>query len=113
MTFKDSTGWPGHMGKRPTFQQSTMASDGISRRATRGVCRMCLRTRKTDTHLKTVGEVHHGFATGYIWECIDAGECERVAKSKMENPAKTGPVNMAKLETASKVGRLVVYQFFS
>jgi hypothetical protein len=56
-----------------------MASNGLTSRAGKGKCRICHRVRNTQTGVKAVGEVHHGFATGYIWECINIEECENVA----------------------------------
>ncbi len=61
-----------------------MASNGLLNRAKKGVCRMCLRVRCTEKHVKPVGEVHHGFATGYIWQCIDAGDCEKTIAIKLK-----------------------------
>jgi hypothetical protein len=56
-----------------------MASNGLLNRAKNGKCRICRRSRCTEKYVKAVGEVHHGYATGHIWECIDADECEKVA----------------------------------
>lgn len=60
-----------------------MASNGLMQYAKRGKCRICQRTRETDTKVKAVGEVRHGYATGHIWECIDTDECDKVAKEKI------------------------------
>ena len=62
-----------------------MASNGLEDFAKRGRCRICYRTRETVTHVKAVGEVRHGYATGHIWECIDVDECENVAKERVKN----------------------------
>lgn len=60
-----------------------MASNGLLKRAKTGKCRMCYRVRSTDKYLKAVGEVHHGSATGHIWECKDEKECEEAANKKI------------------------------
>ena len=60
-----------------------MASDGLTNRAKRGKCRICQRVRKTDTQVKAVGEVRHGFAVGHIWECIDTEQCDKVALERI------------------------------
>lgn len=61
-----------------------MASDGLTKYAKNGKCRMCLRVRKTDLHLKIVGEVRHGYATGHIWECIDTVSCDHAIQNKLD-----------------------------
>ena len=60
-----------------------MASNGLIQYAKTGKCHICRRVRKTDVHVKPVGEVRRGFATGHIWECIDTEDCERVAKERI------------------------------
>ena len=60
-----------------------MASDGLLNYAKTGKCHICQRVRKTDTQVKSVGEVRHGYATGHIWECIDKEECDKVAQKKI------------------------------
>lgn len=62
-----------------------MASNGFFKIAKNGKCRMCQRVRSTDKYLKRVGEVAHGFATGYIWECTDISDCEKVIESKLKD----------------------------
>lgn len=47
---------------------------------------MCRRRRNTANYLKIVGEVRHGFAIGYIWECEDVKECDAAIESKLSNP---------------------------
>jgi hypothetical protein len=54
-----------------------MASNGLLNRAKNGKCRNCKRVRNTAKYLNDVGEVRHGFAVGYIWECIDKDECNK------------------------------------
>jgi hypothetical protein len=66
-----------------------MASDGLLNRAKKGKCRMCYRVRCTDKHVKAVGEVRHGFATGHIWECKDVDECEKVAIERMNDKTRS------------------------
>lgn len=56
-----------------------MASNGLLNRAKKGKCRICYRVRCTNKHVKAVGEVRHGFATGHVWECKDIEECENGA----------------------------------
>lgn len=62
-----------------------MASNGLMVYAKKGKCRICYRTRVTSFHVKPVGEVRHGYATGHIWECKDIIECEKVAKERIKN----------------------------
>jgi len=61
-----------------------MASNGLLKRAVKGTCRICQRVRNTSNQVKAVGEVHHGFATGHVWECIDIEDCEKVARNKLK-----------------------------
>lgn len=70
---------------------------------------MCLRCRDTQTQLKAVGEVVHGYATGHIWECVDIDGCDKAAQAKLVNP-KTSSLNIGRLEVAARVGRLKSYQ---
>jgi hypothetical protein len=56
-----------------------MASNGLLNRAKKGKCRICQRQRCTEKHVRAVGEVSHGYATGHIWECIDVVECKEKA----------------------------------
>lgn len=74
-----------------------MASDGLSNRAKKGKCRICYRVRCTDKHVKAVGEVRHGFATGHIWECKDVDECEKVAIERMHDVTRSDR-NLIKIE---------------
>jgi hypothetical protein len=61
-----------------------MASNGLRDRAKKGTCRVCFRTRSTEKHVKAVGEVRHGYATGHIWECADEKECDGVALERIK-----------------------------
>lgn len=89
-----------------------MASDGLLNKAKKGTCRICQRSRKTDTQVKAVGEVHHGFATGHIWECINIKDCNKVAMEKLQKPQLNGSVRN-KIETGLKRGRFTKYTFVS
>lgn len=62
-----------------------MASDGLHKKASSGVCRMCQRRRCTEKHVKAVGEVLHGFATGHIWECVDTNNCDENIALRLAN----------------------------
>lgn len=62
-----------------------MASNGLVQYANRGKCRICQRQRKTDLHVKPVGEIHWGYATGHIWECVDRQDCIEKACKKIRN----------------------------
>lgn len=84
-----------------------MASDGLSNTARTGTCRMCLRARKSE-HLKIVGEVRHGFATGHIWECKNIVDCETAVMRKL-NDDKLDSVKETKIRTAMKIGRYDKY----
>ena len=46
---------------------------------------MCYRRRCTDKHVKPVGEVRKGYATGYIWECMDIEDCETTMNTRTAN----------------------------
>lgn len=85
-----------------------MASDGLSKRAKSGTCRICQRSRKTDVYVKAVGEVRHGFATGHIWECIDINECNKTAKERLQNNKLNGLVR-ANIENGLRRGRFTEY----
>ncbi len=65
-----------------------MASNGIMNYAKGGKCRICLRVRNTDTQVKPVGEVRHGYATGYVWERIDRADCISAATMRVINKHK-------------------------
>ncbi|MCA6372248.1 MAG: hypothetical protein IM631_12785 [Cytophagales bacterium] len=85
-----------------------MASDGLSNRAKQGTCRMCQRVRSTEKYLMAVGEVRHGFATGHIWECADAEDCDKAAEKKMtDKPA--GSLVYERIKAAITKGRLKEY----
>ena len=62
-----------------------MASNGLLNRAKKGTCRICQRSRSTFDKVKEVGEVRHGFAVGYIWECIDTTDCDKAAKERLQD----------------------------
>jgi len=79
-----------------------MASNGLVERAKHGKCRICQRTRSTEKHVKAVGEVSHGYATGHIWECIDADECERVARERLKDESRR---DRWRIEQSLKIGR--------
>lgn len=87
-----------------------MASDGITKKAIHGTCRICQRVRKTDCKLKAVGEVRHGYATGHIWECIDEKDCDEAAKVKLVSAITN--LKKFKIETALKEGRYKEYKYF-
>ena len=81
-----------------------MASNGLLNRAKKGTCRMCLRVRCTDKHVKTVGEVRHGYATGYIWQCKDVDDCEKTINRKLsEHQPSSSPHE--KIKHAISLGR--------
>ena len=61
-----------------------MASNGLIDRAKKGKCRICLRVRCTEKHVKPVGEVRHGFGTGHIWQCKNTEDCDRVCSEKLK-----------------------------
>jgi hypothetical protein len=84
-----------------------MASNGLLKKAKKGTCRICQRSRNTDNQVKVVGEVNHGFATGHIWECRDVDDCEKVAFEKL-NKNISGVIK-SKIETALKTGRFKEY----
>jgi len=85
-----------------------MASDGITNKAKHGTCRMCQRSRDTDIHVKAVGEVHHGFATGHIWECRDIEDCDKVAAKKLSK--NISGIIKSKIENAMQQGRFREYR---
>ncbi len=87
-----------------------MASNGLNKRAKKGVCRMCLRRRKTDEQVKAVGDVLHGFATGHIWECIDIEDCNKTIERKLiEIPE--GSLKHHIITNAVKYGRFTEYKY--
>lgn len=85
-----------------------MASNGLLNRAKKGKCRICQRIRRTDEQVKSVGEVRRGYATGHIWECINADECDKVAKEKIQN-LRVPQIVRSMIESAIKVGRFLEY----
>ena len=86
-----------------------MASDGLLSPAKMGKCRICRRIRKTDTQVKAVGEVHHGYATGHIWECIDIENCEAIAMER----ANSNRPDSKYITIALQEGRFTEYRFYS
>lgn len=88
-----------------------MASNGIFFKAKKGTCRICQRVRCTAEQVKAVGERHHGFATGYIWECIDTGDCDKVAERKLKEPTTNGVI-AARIKTAIEKGRFTEYNVY-
>jgi hypothetical protein len=85
-----------------------MASNGLLSKAKTGRCRICQRVRNTNKHLKAVGEVLHGYATGRIWECIDEKECDDAAAIKL-NTESTNETVKCRIRTALKQGRFTNY----
>jgi hypothetical protein len=83
-----------------------MASDGLMQKAKNGKCRICHRTRSTEKHLKAVGEIRHGYATGHIWECLDIDDCDRVANDRIKN----GHFESRTIEIALQQGRFTEYK---
>ena len=86
-----------------------MASNGLLKYPKTGMCHICQRVRKADYQVKAVGEVRHGYATGYIWECIDTEECDRVAKERI----RTGHPKAKIIEINLKKGRIKGYVYRS
>lgn len=86
-----------------------MASDGLLNRAITGTCHMCQRARNVDKHLKAVGEVHHGYATGHIWECKKVEQCDESAKGRL-NDKSLNPVKRNRIEISQKCGRITNYR---
>ncbi len=66
---------------------------------------MCLRVRCTDKHVKPVGEVHHGFATGYVWQCRDIVDCHGSLTHKLASYDPSTTIHK-QISCAVKVGRL-------
>jgi len=89
-----------------------MASNGLTQYAKKGKCRICQRVRKTSTQVKAVGEVHHGFAVGHIWECIDREECNRAAKAKLGDENRTN-LERERIKLALSIGRYKEYVYYS
>lgn len=87
-----------------------MASDGLIKKAKIGTFRICQRVRSTTKHLKAVGEVRHGFATGHIWECIDIANCDTSAHLKISNPLCT---KKSVISNALIRGRFTDYKIFN
>ena len=85
-----------------------MASDGLSKRAKKGICRICQRSRDTYKYVKAVGEVRHGFATGHIWECIDTTDCDKAANERLQSCRLNGNVR-GKIKIGLKRGRFTEY----
>ena len=86
-----------------------MASNGFMKRAKKGKCHICFRVRKVDEQVFPVGEVNHGYAVGYIWECKDHDDCDRAAKEKLE---RLNPDSLAYMQVKIGVetGRYTTYQ---
>lgn len=89
-----------------------MASNGLEQRAKTGRCRICQRRRCTFKHVKEVGEVRRGFATGHIWECRDAEECEKVARQRLNDKSRSGPEKSA-IKVALQRGRFKHWKIFT
>jgi hypothetical protein len=84
-----------------------MSSNGLVNRAKMGRCRICQRVRSTNNHVKSVGEVCHGYATGHIWECIDVEECDKIAKHRLSE----NHMRKNEIEIALKRGRYSLYVY--
>ena len=63
-----------------------------------------LEVRCTDKHVKPVGETRKGFATGYIWECIDVADCE-IAIVKKLKAHQEGTLIHEKIKASISIGR--------
>lgn len=87
-----------------------MASNGLLDRAKKGTCRICQRVRNTKEQVKAVGEVHHGFAVGHVWECIDIKDCDKVANEKLKKNI-SGLIR-GRIENSLKLGRFTEYKTF-
>lgn len=81
-----------------------MASNGLLVRAKKGTCRICLRVRSTSVHVVPVGEVHHGFATGHIWECKDSKECQIAAEKRLNSTSPDSFIHQ-RIKLALTLGR--------
>lgn len=90
-----------------------MASDGLNKKAKTGTCRMCLRRRCTEKHVKPVADVFHGFAVGHIWECIDHEDCDKAAQEKLDKGQSIGVVTHDAIVEAKKKGRWTEYKYFN
>lgn len=89
-----------------------MSSNGLTKRAKKGKCRMCQRSRCTETKVKAVGERNHGYAVGHIWECIDVVECDMFSENKLNDPT-TPELTRVLIEVNKKIGRFITYKYFS
>ena len=87
-----------------------MSSNGILNEPKRAKCRMCRCSKKTE-YLKKVGEVHHGFATGYVWECINIKKCDLAAMNKLKKLT-LSPNSRARILQSIKDGRIKKYSIF-
>lgn len=88
-----------------------MASNGLDNFAKSGKCRICQRVRNTEKYLKPVGEVRHGYATGHIWECENAEECQREAERKL-NDSNISYLHKDRIKSALKQGRFTKYVIY-
>lgn len=88
-----------------------MASNGLYKKAKNGKCHICQRVRSTNGKVKAVGEVHHGFAIGHIWECIDAEDCEKSANKKIKKCPESA-ISIA-ISNALRTGRIKEYIYRS
>lgn len=89
-----------------------MASNGLDNMAKHGKCRICQRVRNVNKHLKSVGEVRHGYATGHIWECCDEEECQRAAERKLSDNKVEG-WKKERIRSAMRQGRFTKYIIYS
>lgn len=89
-----------------------MASDGLSKRATTGKCHICQRRRCTVKYVKAVGERNHGYAVGYIWECIDHEECVKYAQDQLTKLSPdSGKYNAIRI--GLDAGKMHEYSYFN
>lgn len=88
-----------------------MASNGFVKEPSKGKCRICQRSREVK-HVKKVGEVKHGFACGYIWECKDVEGCDKFAAKKLADP-KTTSLVLNRISLGIREGRAKGYIFRS
>ena len=89
-----------------------MASDGLTKKAKKGTCRICQRVRNTDNQVKAVAQVSHGFATGHLWECVNIEDCDKTANDKLKT-LPVGSLKYVKIEVGLKQGRFKEYKYFS
>lgn len=72
---------------------------------------MCQRVRKVE-YLKKVGEVRHGFAQGFIWECENEVSCEIAMAEFLDHPSPKALLKKGKILHAQISGRWKEYKIF-